>query len=109
MPHKLLRDFLMETINKMQPRHRTYVGAAVLISTVGYATMREVERLLDHQQALNEQQSLIEDRGRAQKEQSEDRDRALKVQTEDREREQKVRDIENLVKVNSLCAEYNKS
>jgi hypothetical protein len=82
----------------MHPRSRTFIGAVVLISTVAYASKREVERQEDRQRALKEQQL-----------QTEDRQRALKVQTEDREREQKARDIANISEVNSLCAEYNKS
>jgi hypothetical protein len=82
----------------MHLRSRTFIGAVVLISTVAYASKREVERQEDRQRALKEQQL-----------QTEDRQRALKVQTEDREREQKARDIANISEVNSLCAEYNKS
>ena len=63
-----------------------YIGSVLLISTVGYAIMRETERLEDRRNALKEYQLCQQYRANREK-----------------------NELNDLVKEKSLCVEYNKS
>ena len=63
------------------------IGSVILISAVGYVTMREVERYEDRRNASKEYQ----------------------LREQDRQQDRAKNEINNFVKEKSLCVEYNKN